>query len=396
MSGVAARLLPGGIVVLGTALALAVPGVDASAAALVPAAPYAVFAAAGLVAWRIRCSRVLLLALILAAADPSLRLTAAAPRAATVAAGVAVLLPPTLAAIAWLPERGPLAARLAWTAGVLSLEAVLVALLCQPEAADAAVGLARPFGVLSSWIGLPRAAVLTTALALVLTLARAIGTHSPLEAGSLWVVVAAALAVNDVRGARPSLMLAGGAVALVVSLVESSYAIAYGDVLTGLPARRALNEALARLDGTYTIAIVDIDHFKRFNDTYGHDVGDELLRMVGARFAAVGGGGCAFRYGGEEFAVIFDGTKAADALPVLEALRSSIESTGFTLRARDRPRSDAGAGVRRRGLTRTVSVSVSIGAAESSRTHTTPRAVVDAADAALYRAKRGGRNRVCT
>ena len=395
MSGLGARLLPGGIVVLGAAVALAVPRVHSSAAALTPAAPYVTLAATALLAWRIEHTRVVLLALTLAAADPALRLTAGPPHAVAVAAAVAVLLPPTLAAIAWLSERGPLGSRLAWTAASLGLEAVLVALLCQPEAAAAAAGLTRTFGALPSWIGLPRAAVLTAALALVVALARVIGTRSPLEAGALWAVVAGVLAVNDPRDARASLLLAAGAVALVVSLVESSYAIAYADVLTGLPARRALNEALGQLDGTYAIAMVDIDHFKRFNDTYGHDVGDELLRMVGARLASVGGGGRAFRYGGEEFAVIFDGTKAADALPVLEALRSSVASTGFALRARARPRGDAGAARRRGAPARTVSVSVSIGVAQS-RKHATPRAVVDAADAALYRAKRAGRNRVGT
>src|SRR5437868_12582514 len=78
--------------------------------------------------------------------------------------------------------------------------------------------------------------------------------------------------------------------------------------------------------------MVDIDHFKVFNDTYGHDAGDQLLRMLGARLAEVGGGGRPFRYGGEEFAVIFSDTPLDDALPHLETLRQSIESTGFGLR----------------------------------------------------------------
>ena len=87
--------------------------------------------------------------------------------------------------------------------------------------------------------------------------------------------------------------------------------MAYDDELTGLPARRALNEALTRLRGVYTVAMVDIDHFKRFNDEHGHDVGDQLLRMVGARVGEVRGGGRAFRYGGEEFAVLFPGSGRA-------------------------------------------------------------------------------------
>jgi diguanylate cyclase (GGDEF)-like protein len=177
--------------------------------------------------------------------------------------------------------------------------------------------------------------------------------------------------------------------------VETSHAIAYGDELTGLPSRRALTETLDGLDGVFTIAMVDIDHFKTFNDTYGHDAGDQLLRMIGARLAQVGGGGRPFRYGGEEFAVIFSDTPLDDALPHLERLRHTIESTGFGLRGSDRTGrpNDAPRAAR---PARRVSVSVSIGAAEAGRRAERAHEVLDAADAALYRAKRGGRNRVCT
>jgi len=190
--------------------------------------------------------------------------------------------------------------------------------------------------------------------------------------------------------------LGGGAgLVLLVSLVETSHAIAYGDELTGLPSRRALTESLLRLEGDYTIAMVDIDHFKVFNDTYGHDAGDQLLRMLGARLAEVGGGGRPFRYGGEEFAVIFSDTPLDDALPHLETLRQSIESTGFGLRGPASLRRRDGASRGARPIHR-VSVSVSIGAAEAGRRDAPAHEVLDAADAALYRAKRTGRNRVCT
>jgi diguanylate cyclase (GGDEF)-like protein len=189
--------------------------------------------------------------------------------------------------------------------------------------------------------------------------------------------------------------LAGGGLVLLVSLIETSHAIAYGDELTGLPSRRALTETLARLDGVYTIAMVDIDHFKVFNDTYGHDAGDQLLRMIGARLARVGGGGRPYRYGGEEFAVIFSNTVLDEALPHLEALRHSIESTGFGLRGPERWRRRSGES-RPGRPTRRVSVSVSIGAAEAGRHAAPAHEVLGAADAALYRAKHAGRNRVCT
>src|SRR5207302_1408861 len=91
--------------------------------------------------------------------------------------------------------------------------------------------------------------------------------------------------------------------ALTAALVEASYHMAYQDSLTGLPARRALNEALLRLGGHYSVAMIDVDHFKRINDRHGHDVGDQVLRIIAAKLAQVPGGGKAYRYGGEEFAV---------------------------------------------------------------------------------------------
>jgi len=74
-----------------------------------------------------------------------------------------------------------------------------------------------------------------------------------------------------------------------------------------LPSRRALIERLPSLGRRYTVAMVDVDHFKNFNDTYGHDAGDQVLRMVASRLGEVSGGGTAFRYGGEEFTILFPG-----------------------------------------------------------------------------------------
>jgi diguanylate cyclase (GGDEF)-like protein len=207
--------------------------------------------------------------------------------------------------------------------------------------------------------------------------------------------VAGLLAFATGAPSLASLGFAGAGLVLAVSLVEASYVIAYGDELTGLPGRRALMEALPRLSGVYSIAMVDIDHFKKFNDAYGHDVGDQLLRMVGARLGEVGGGGRAFRYGGEEFAIIFDGSSLEDVMPHLEALRHRIGTTGFALRAPDRPRQRPEAPSSPRPVQR-VSVSVSIGVAAAKGRDERAEEVLDAADAALYRAKDAGRNRVCT
>jgi PleD family two-component response regulator len=139
-----------------------------------------------------------------------------------------------------------------------------------------------------------------------------------------------------------------------------------------------------------------VDHFKKFNDTHGHDVGDQVLRLVAARLAEVGGGGKTYRYGGEEFAVLFRDRGVKEALPHLERARETIENYHMVIRGSDRP-SDAEAGRSRRGrngIERAVSVTVSIGVAERSDWLPTPDEVIRGADEALYRAKKRGRNRV--
>jgi PleD family two-component response regulator len=137
----------------------------------------------------------------------------------------------------------------------------------------------------------------------------------------------------------------------------------------------------------------DVDHFKRFNDTYGHDVGDQVLKMVAAKLSQVGGGGRAFRYGGEEFLVVFRGRSAKEAEPFVESLRRSIADTGFILRSPDRPASKPLRATQTTASSATrVDISISIGIAERSTRHSTPELVLDAADATLYRAKEAGRN----
>jgi GGDEF domain-containing protein len=84
--------------------------------------------------------------------------------------------------------------------------------------------------------------------------------------------------------------------------------------------------------------MVDVDHFKKFNDTFGHDTGDQVLRMVAARLAQATGGGKAFRCGGEEFAVLFAGKSAKEAYAHAEGLRQSIEEATFVVRSPARVR----------------------------------------------------------
>ena len=118
------------------------------------------------------------------------------------------------------------------------------------------------------------------------------------------------------------------------------------------------------------------------------------MRKVAVQLERVGGGGRAFRYGGEEFALVFAGRVPKDVLPDLEQLRVSIAEAKFALRGKDRPKEKPENPEPKRRVPKKVSVTVSIGAAGRSDRRSAPSEVVTFADRALYRAKKAGRNTV--
>lgn len=182
---------------------------------------------------------------------------------------------------------------------------------------------------------------------------------------------------------------------LVFALIQKSYRMAYIDTLTRLPGRRALEVEMKKLGRQYVIAMVDIDHFKKLNDSYGHDTGDQVLRMVAKHIAKIGGGGRPARYGGEEFAIIFPGKTIKETQPRLEQLRKSIASSPFILRQKNRPRKKPKNKRKSRATPgKAIHVTVSIGFAERTDKRPKPANVMKAADQALYRAKKDGRNQV--
>lgn len=198
---------------------------------------------------------------------------------------------------------------------------------------------------------------------------------------------------ESVSGAPWPVFFSFSALFLLSGLYGLTWRRAYLDELMGIPGRRAFEESLSRLGRHYAIAMVDVDHFKHFNDHYGHQVGDQILRFIAARLKKASFGQ-AFRYGGEEFALIMPGRKVQGMVPLLEELRQSIESSAFTIRGKDRPSHKPRRKDRPPGGRRKVGVTVSIGVARKSLLHPTPEAVLRAADEALYRAKQMGRNRV--
>ena len=175
------------------------------------------------------------------------------------------------------------------------------------------------------------------------------------------------------------------------AIMQESWRMAYLDELTGLPARRALREKFQKMGGLYTVAMLDVDHFKKFNDNFGHDTGDAVLRMIASKMSKVSGGGSAYRYGGEEFSIVFTGKYASDARPHLEELRETIASSPFVINRVSRRKDDERTMPRK---SKSVTVTISIGIADSSGEISSPWDVLKLSDKALYRAKKLGRNRV--
>jgi diguanylate cyclase (GGDEF)-like protein len=192
--------------------------------------------------------------------------------------------------------------------------------------------------------------------------------------------------VSDQAGPRIYLDLMSDNVALALAnlrLRERLKTLAVRDALTGLLNRRCLDEALNRhaQDATELLAgiMIDIDHFKRFNDQFGHDAGDAVMRHVAQILReTVQGAGAAYRFGGEEFTVLLPKADEAAAVRLAERLRSQIASASLAHHGK-----------------MLGSITISMGVAVSPDDGP-PATLLSRADAALLEAKSGGRNRTVT
>jgi diguanylate cyclase (GGDEF)-like protein len=414
---------------------------------------YSIFAAGILLAWRFHSSRILFALGTVFLAQRALeffssgRATSAGPGRIALEA-VAFLLPLNFIAFSVFRERGLVFPVILPRLALLFFESVFVAIICRPGEIIGPALLHSRFLGRMAWTPLPSLALLAYVAALGVLFVRLVLYRKPTESGLLWALLATFLAfqVGAVGPAATAYMATAGLI-LISSIIENSYFLAYHDELTSLPARRAFNDALLRLEEPYAVAVVDIDHFKSFNDTYGHDTGDQVLRLVAGKLGGVTGGGRAYRVGGEEFSILFPGRSAKEVMPHLELLRTVIEVATFHVRggderrgrsrtqksqlseprtgesqsqethggegqvqdfrSQDRRSSERRARSRRPPSPRKrsrpvasetgdqqISVTVSIGAAEPSGRHRSVEQVLQAADQALYRAKQSGRNRV--
>jgi diguanylate cyclase (GGDEF)-like protein len=181
---------------------------------------------------------------------------------------------------------------------------------------------------------------------------------------------------------------------ITIILIHAIYKMYWGrvyiDELTNIPNRRALDERLESLTGHYTIAIMDIDHFKNFNDTYGHSQGDSVLQMVADTLQRELGDRV-YRYGGEEFCAVFPKLLPNEGLKLAEKARMALAQREFYIRSSEgteRQIKNRGQGPKGDK----VQVTMSLGLATPADETQTPSDVIVDADKALYRAKDSGRN----
>ncbi|HVC28868.1 MAG TPA: GGDEF domain-containing protein [Gammaproteobacteria bacterium] len=306
-----------------------------------------------------------------------------------------LFMPLNLVCMHPLEERGIFTRYGIWPFGLLLLEIVFTMVLMGTRAHSVADALFAKFIQWPIFTGtaISQPGMLLLFIGILWINDRLIRQHSAEIAAFFFAMLATAVMLGSRQPVTVAIFAAASALAFGVAIVLESWSMAYLDELTGVPGRRALEEHMRQLGGRYVIAMLDVDHFKNFNDTYGHDMGDQVLRLVASRLQQSAGGGKAFRYGGEEFGLLYPGKNLKEIVPILEDLRSDIESSGFNTRRGERRAAP--------GIQDTVDddnplrVTVSIGAAENSVSRGDPWGVLKNADQALYDAKHNGRNQVC-
>lgn len=392
-----AFLLPGGLIALVGLVLFHLLTLPANVRGFFDYYPFLVLMAGIFFGWRFNHTRLIFALLVLVVAEQTLALVKDDPAQTVAIAAVEGLIPLNLAMIGFFVERGFFTRAGLLRFFVLCVQPTLLILSYRGNSAalhHLASQTLIPWSVFQS-LPLPQIPFAALLLGGGILLVRFLWQPSAINAGFLWALVTTiGPLVAGVDDSTLTFWFATTGLILTVSLIESSHRMAYRDELTGLYTRRALNENLLQVGHTYTIAMLDIDHFKRVNDNHGHDVGDQVLRMVASHIEEVSGGGRPFRFGGEEFTILFPNKSVSEVLPHLEELCNVIEMSGFKLRDPDRPREKPEKSI----CTETrekLWVTVSVGVAERNEFQQTAAQVLKAADKALYRAKMEGRNRIC-
>lgn len=365
-------------------------------------APYAVLAIAAAMAWKFNRSRYFFISVILIICltiiyHPGTLVNAWKP----IYLMLCILLPFNAVIFTILKERGIVSIWGMFRFGFILLQAGLTYWIVtsnQQEILKLISSSLLPVH-LKPYITISHTALLVFIFSFILLIIRILLYQLSQDFALLFVLIALFSMLNDNSSKSYSVFNTVIGMILIVSILKDTYVMAFYDELTGIPSRRALNQDLLKLGMKYSIAMLDIDHFKKFNDTYGHDTGDEVLKFIASMIKDVKGGGKAYRYGGEEFTLLFPGKNMNDVIAPLEELREAIAQREFVIRKKRRAKStnrkkanSKGRNTRSNTDMKKLHIYVSIGVAQKDDNNKTPAYVIKAADSALYRAKKKGRN----
>jgi len=380
-------LLPGGVVLLvGFSVALGSAGLASAAST---GLPWIAFGWAAYVAATRHRSRVM--ALVAGLAVLELLASTGEGNAAAFHLGGGLFALAAVLLVA-LDDHRVLSMRGLGQLGLLAVPGVLagVAFRLAPDALESFLSLEVIPWVMFGGDGVSQPVVGAFVLAIPLGLGVASVRGGTVERGAWWALVSVGLALFMAQEhSAASILLMSGGLILGLSVLDPSARWGDRDALTGLPGRSLLLRDLQSMGGTFATSVVDIQDFPNLQDQYGHDVSGQILRMVASRLAKLPGGGRAYRYGGDEFALLFPGKTKEEARKHLGSFQRSLEESPFVLRRWPRPGGSAedkkSQDPEADSSPEWLPLRVSIGVADSAGAHSSPEAILGRADEEAHR-----------
>ena len=395
--------IPGGLLFLVTVIILHLKILDKTLPGLALIYPLIVYGVGILLALRFKRIWLLLAIFILALANLLLQLFATDTTVLTGAGrlvfnAVSLLLPFNLYLFTFLNKRGAITWQSICFMGGILLQGCGVAYIYryQNMGASALLEYSHINWSLLEHIPLSQPALFVYGIVFLYFLARYIRIREAIECAFFWTLILtfSALVVNKIAPAS-SIYFATAGLILVISVIENIYLEGFSDELTNLPTSQVLMGNLSKLKTGYTLAMIEIDHFKKLKDNHGHKVSKQIIRMVGSKLASVTGG-MPFRYGDAVFLIVFPEMFVQETMPRLEILRQTIKESTFILPSRKHSHKKL---IRVKGLKiqpNKIPLSVSIGVAERIDLDMRPQQVIKSAEEAVYFARREGRDRIST
>jgi diguanylate cyclase (GGDEF)-like protein len=251
----------------------------------------------------------------------------------------------------------------------------------EPSAFAASLEFAYVDRALTGWTPIAQPALLASGTALALQASRFIVCRNTIESGLVWAMMAVFIALQGTQyGWKPTNFFATAGLILTITLLEASYKATYVDETTGLPGRQAFDTALKELERHCSVAVIEIDQLKSYNNAHGLAASGQILRRVTAAIAGLSVRGQVYHLAGENFAVLFPGTSSGETLADL------------VLRRQDQVRKQRDHRTGTDSTSKELPITISIGVADQHDASIPPDVVIRTAYRALYRAKVEGGN----